>query len=974
MDKILREIQREDKKNPYTDQELAEMLNIARSEVISVRKKNNILDSRERRKKILIKDISKIVSENPQMSERKITEILIENGYNISRSAVSKLLKEENLNQSKSGIKDKDLASSGKYVKVSKVVEEDGFEELIGIKGSLKEKVNLAKSAIMYPPNGLHTIIYGETGVGKSELATCMYKYAVKNKIKEENSPFIVFNCADYAENPNLLIAQLFGVVKGAYTGADTNREGLVEQANNGILFLDEIHRLPAAGQEILFSLIDRGEFRRLGESSSNRKANVLIISATTENPDSNLLQTFRRRIPMVINLPNMSERPKSERYEIIIKFFEREAKRVNKNFIITKEVMCALMNYKCTGNIGQLKSDIQVTCARAFSKSIFSSDKVIIDLDSLRDYIKSGYYDCNCENEKYSEFSVEDIYIDISELVSGKNRILSDNEISEIYNYAEKELKVLESKCFSEEELKNAFIEKLDKKFNAIKNNKNLSDRRSRIDWGGQLKESTLEIMDKVIVFIKEQFKHVNQGLYLALAIHIEHAIGRIKDGKTIINPSLDKIKASMPMEYELSRYIMGIVEDLTQVTFPEDELGYLAYYISKFCYNEESIKDKVKVVIATHGKVGIEMSKVVNHILGIECTLGIEIALTDSPAEGIEHVLEELQKIEARKGILVLIDMGSLVILGDEVEKRLGIRCKTVNRVDTLLAMEAGKLATIEGKSLDGIIADLNKNKNYTMINTNKFSYRKNEYGKKNVIITLCLSGVGTALNLKEHIEKQIKEYDTSIEVKPIAFLNNNLEEELNDIEAEYNIIAICGTIDIDYKNVPFISYNEVLGKNGINKVLEHLNSKQPALNIENQLNNLIHEDLILYNFEGISKEYIIDTLVSKLEEGGYVDSKYILSVYKREAMGSVVMASKVAVPHGLPENVIKPAIAIARLNKPIVWDNKFMVDLVVLLALKENNKKEIRSLFSKINDQQTLEVLLNTEDKNEIKEILS
>ncbi|NIZ96304.1 hypothetical protein GSQ27_12935, partial [Clostridioides difficile] len=51
MDKILREIQREDKKNPYTDQELAEMLNVARSEVISVRKKNNILDSRERRKK-----------------------------------------------------------------------------------------------------------------------------------------------------------------------------------------------------------------------------------------------------------------------------------------------------------------------------------------------------------------------------------------------------------------------------------------------------------------------------------------------------------------------------------------------------------------------------------------------------------------------------------------------------------------------------------------------------------------------------------------------------------------------------------------------------------------------------------------------------------------------------------------------------------------------------------------------------------
>lgn len=116
----------------------------------------------------------------------------------------------------------------------------------------------------------------------------------------------------------------------------------------------------------------------------------------------------------------------------------------------------------------------------------IFFSDKVIIDLDSLRDYIKSGYYDCNCKNEKYFEFLVEDIYIDISELVSGKNRILFDNEISEIYNYVEKEFKVLESKCFLEEELKNVFIEKLDKKFNVIKNNKNLFDRRSWIDWGG--------------------------------------------------------------------------------------------------------------------------------------------------------------------------------------------------------------------------------------------------------------------------------------------------------------------------------------------------------------------------------------------------------------------------------------------------------------------------------------------------------
>ena len=107
--------------------------------------------------------------------------------------------------------------------------------------------------------------------------------------------------------------------------------------------------------------------------------------------------------------------------------------------------------------------------------------------------------------------------------------------------------------------------------------------------------------------------------------------------------------------------------------------------------------------------------------------------------------------------------------------------------------------------------------------------------------------------------------------------------------------------------------------------------------------------------------------------LEDGGYVDSRYLLSVYKRESMGSAVMLSKIAIPHGLPGNVIKPAIAIAKLNKPIVWDNKYMVDMVVVMATKEDNKKEIRKLFSKLKNQQVLNEILEAKDKNTIKAIL-
>lgn len=980
MKKILLEIQNEDKKNPYTDKELSEILGISRGDIVQFRKNNNIPNSRDRRKELLENELLDILGDNPNITERKITEILIERGFDISRSAVSKILKSDEIknriaedssknNEITKGTNSKKEINVENVLKINNSTEkENDFEMLIGYNGSLKEKVNLAKSAIVYPPNGLHTIIYGETGVGKSELANCMYKYAIRTGIKGKESPFIVFNCADYAENPNMLMSQLFGSIKGAYTGASENREGLVEKADGGILFLDEIHRLPASGQEILFSLIDRGEFRRLGETNNTRKANVLIIAATTEDPDSNLLDTFRRRIPMVITLPNLDSRPKLERYDIIIKFFEREAIRINKNIIITKEVLYGFMNYKCKSNIGQLKSDIQVSCARAFSKNPDSSDKLIIDVDSLRTYIKESIKD----NEDNLEFSfdrvnLEDTYIDIDEINSNKI-CLSEENVDEIYKYAEKELKVLESRQYSQEEIKNLFFERLDRKFNQIKKNNIIENRKKIHIISENLTPETMEIMNKISTIVKAQYRFINKGLYMVLATHIEEAIKRVRNGKNIINPSLENIKKNMSEEYDLARYIVTIIENIAKISLPEDEIGYIAYYIYKFCMNEETMDKKVKVVIVTHGKVGIEMSKVVNQILGTMCTYGIEFPMDMPPQKGIEKVMEDIKELDLKNDILMLIDMGSLVILGEKIEEELGLRCKVINRVDTILAMEAGKSAVIEGKSLDKIVESLKKNKYYSIV-SNK-NYKSKDINKKDLVLTLCLSGRGTALSLKNRIEqKLLKENIESIEVKALGVIDNQkIEEKIKKLEKEYRIIAICGTLETEVNDIPFIPYTDILKGNGIDKVIQYSKYGKEDEK-ENKLENLIYEELILDDVEGVSKEYIIDTLVAKLEDGGFVDSKYILSLYKREAMGGAVLGGKVAIPHGLPEHVIKPAIAIAKLNKPIVWDNEFMVEAVVLIAIKENNKIEIKELFKKLSEENFLDELKNTKNKTDI-----
>lgn len=134
-----------------------------------------------------------------------------------------------------------------------------------------------------------------------------MFQFAQSQQVINEERELVVFNCADYANNPELLMSHLFGYVKGAFTGADSDKEGLIQQADGGMLFLDEIHRLPPEGQEMIFYFMDHGSYNRLGETGKNHQADVRIVGATTEDPHSSLLDTFVRRIPINIQMPSFN-------------------------------------------------------------------------------------------------------------------------------------------------------------------------------------------------------------------------------------------------------------------------------------------------------------------------------------------------------------------------------------------------------------------------------------------------------------------------------------------------------------------------------------------------------------------------------------------------------------------------------------------------------------------------------------------
>lgn len=244
----------------------------------------------------------------------------------------------------------------------------------------------------MYPPNGLHTLIIGGTGVGKSLFANIMYEYSKYIKRLSKDAPFVVFNCADYVNNPQLLLSYIFGHIEGSFIGADKETDGIVSRADGGILLLDEIHRLPHEAQEMVFHFMDTGTYNKLGETGSTRRASILLIGSTTEDPNSTLLNTFIRKIPITITIPSFDERPIDDQIELIHYLLSNEAQRVNKTIKISAEAIEALIRSTSYGNVGQLKLNIQLACAKGFLNCINTDECIDINLNLFPSNIKAKF------------------------------------------------------------------------------------------------------------------------------------------------------------------------------------------------------------------------------------------------------------------------------------------------------------------------------------------------------------------------------------------------------------------------------------------------------------------------------------------------------------------------------------------------------------------------------------------------------
>jgi transcriptional regulator with PAS, ATPase and Fis domain len=226
----------------------------------------------------------------------------------------------------------------------------DQFHGIIGKSRVMQDVFDLVIDAAQ---SDAPIIIYGESGTGKELVAAAIHKLG-----KRKHGPFVKVNCA--ALNESLLESELFGHVKGSYTGADRTRKGRFELAHKGDIFLDEIGDIPASMQVKILRVLQEKEIERVGESRPIN-VDVRVISATHRDLKEMIhLGLFRddlfyRLNVIPVRLPSLRER--SEDLPLLVKHFLEENRLKSGKMIdgISNEAMDSLLKYHWPGNIREL-------------------------------------------------------------------------------------------------------------------------------------------------------------------------------------------------------------------------------------------------------------------------------------------------------------------------------------------------------------------------------------------------------------------------------------------------------------------------------------------------------------------------------------------------------------------------------------------------------------------------------------------
>lgn len=270
------------------------------------------------------------------------------------------------------------------------IEDNDALTDIVGQSKPFKHALNMVSKA---SDSKVSVLLLGETGVGKEVLAKALHKFSDRS-----DRPFIAVNCASIP--PDLIESELFGVEKGAFTGASQSRAGRFERANRGTIFLDEVVELTPRAQASLLRVLQEGELERVGDNKV-RSIDVRVVAATNEDLGEAVKQgkfradLFYRLSAYPVNIPSLRQR-KEDIPLFVSHFLTKYQALYNKKVLgVSDRGMEQLCAYDWPGNIRELENVVERGLILAEANGVIGMDAIFpnADLGRESDTVVSASY-----------------------------------------------------------------------------------------------------------------------------------------------------------------------------------------------------------------------------------------------------------------------------------------------------------------------------------------------------------------------------------------------------------------------------------------------------------------------------------------------------------------------------------------------------------------------------------------------------
>lgn len=680
------------------------------------------------------------------------------------------------------------------------------LENVIGSKGSLKEIIQQIKAAIQYPPDGLPILLYGATGTGKSFLAQAIYQHLKTYQIIGSNSEFIAVNCSEYANNPELFLANFFGYVKGAYTGADETRKGLAELADGGVLFLDEVHSLSNECQEKLFQFMDSNRFHRMGDNESWYESHCRIVFATSETPEEYLLATLIRRIPVKVTLPTLQSRSMTEKKQLIQMFFEEESANLKQQILVSNHFLTFLLNNDFSGNIGNLKNVIKLSCANAFS-SLERGTALKVQLANLPGTISRT-------NPIPSLTHTKVVFLSLEELMNTEHLLSYAQFLKGIWD------------TFAANQADDLLFEAFDKFFKK-------QFHRVQVDLTND-HSGYLEVkFRQYIKMLEKDYQQKVDFFYLKVSLfYLNQWIDEI--GTALSPAETDRLYEFFVANCSREFAMVEEFSNSGDISFSKIEKAVLIL-LFHLMIDKNFTQSRLALIIAHGESTATSIAKTVNTLLGDFLFDAINMPLQSTSEEVAKQVNQYLKERSTFDELILLVDMGSLEKIHEHLELPANKSIGLLNNVSTKMALDVANQLSLK-IPLKDILTSIQRNHTiHTVYHASKV--------KRDMILCSCASGLGTSYKLKSILESSFPK-TTDILIETCDFYSLANENYIGELEKEYHILFIVGTLNPELEDKIFYSIEElILGLNVeemASKLRRHFSEQEIELLNQNILKN--------------------------------------------------------------------------------------------------------------------------------------